>query len=204
MLVWMFYNGKWILPVCGFVVGWITNWIALKVIFRPLEPTKIGPLTFHGVFLKRQDTVSETFARVICIEIIHSKAIWDSILTGPLHNSFNAMLRAHSIVFTENIIGGLKPFVMASIGQEDFIFMKETIATKIVEKLPSIIDESYEYMTKALDLERTMSSRMKQLTPSEFEGVLHPAFEEDEILLILVGGVLGLCVGVIQLFALFS
>ena len=37
----------------------------------------------------------------------------------------------------------------------------------------------------------------------EFEGVLHPCFEEDEWILILVGGILGLFVGVAQLFLLF-
>ena len=39
--------------------------------------------------------------------------------------------------------------------------------------------------------------------PAEFEGVLHPAFEEDEIQLILLGGVLGAAVGVIQIFTVF-
>lgn len=34
--------------------------------------------------------------------------------------------------------------------------------------------------------------------------VLHPAFEEDEILLIFVGGVLGLCAGAIQVLAFYS
>ena len=33
--------------------------------------------------------------------------------------------------------------------------------------------------------------------------VLHPAFEEDEILLILVGGVLGLFAGAIQVAAFY-
>jgi uncharacterized membrane protein YheB (UPF0754 family) len=33
--------------------------------------------------------------------------------------------------------------------------------------------------------------------------VLHPAFEEDEIILILVGGVLGLIVGILQVIILY-
>ena len=59
-------------------------------------------------------------------------------------------------------------------------------------------------MTEALDMETTIREKMKELSSEEFEGVLHPAFEEDEILLILIGGVLGLVVGVLQLFALFA
>lgn len=174
------------------------------MIFRPLKPIKIGCWTIQGIFLKRQKEVSETFARVNCVEILHTQAVWEAILTGPLHKNFFAMLRAHSIVFTEKMIGGLKPFAVAAMGGEQFAKMKEDIATKISEKLPTIIDQSYEYMTEALDMETTIREKMKELSSEEFEGVLHPAFEEDEILLILIGGVLGLVVGVLQLFALFA
>eukprot|EP00566_Odontella_aurita_P010651 CAMPEP_0113577360 /NCGR_PEP_ID=MMETSP0015_2-20120614/28832_1 /TAXON_ID=2838 /ORGANISM="Odontella" /LENGTH=406 /DNA_ID=CAMNT_0000480945 /DNA_START=231 /DNA_END=1451 /DNA_ORIENTATION=+ /assembly_acc=CAM_ASM_000160 len=204
MVIWFFYDGSWILPVFGFLVGWTTNWLALKVIFRPLEPKKFGCITVHGIFLKRQMEVSETFARVNCVEILHTKAIWDAILTGPLSMNFYAMLRAHTIVFTENMIGGLKPVAIAAMGAKTFARMKEDIATKIAQKLPTIIDQSYEYMTEALDMENTIREKMQALSFSEFEGVLHPAFEEDEIILIFVGGVLGCLVGIIQLFALFG
>lgn len=44
---------------------------------------------------------------------------------------------------------------------------------------------------------------MQGLSPAEFEGVLHPVFEEDEWKLILVGGALGAAVGVFQLYVLF-
>ena len=30
--IWLFYDAYWMLPVCGFVVGWFTNYLALKVI----------------------------------------------------------------------------------------------------------------------------------------------------------------------------
>lgn len=39
---------------------------------------------------------------------------------------------------------------------------------------------------------------MKQLSPKNFENLLHPVFQEDEIILIVVGGVLGAIAGVLQ------
>lgn len=45
---------------------------------------------------------------------------------------------------------------------------------------------------------------MRALSSEEFEGVLHPVFEEDELKLILVGGALGAAVGVFQLLVMFS
>jgi uncharacterized membrane protein YheB (UPF0754 family) len=203
MGIFFVYNASWVLPVFGFLVGWETNWLALKVIFRPLNPHKFGPFTIHGIFLKRQQEVSETFARVNCVEILHTKAIWETILTGPLSSNFYAMLRAHSIVFTEKLVGGMKPFAITAMGSKQFAEMKEEIARKIAENLPIIMPHSYQYTTDALDMENTIREKMQQLSYAEFEGVLHPAFEEDEILLIFVGGVLGALAGAVQLVAMY-
>lgn len=48
-------------------------------------------------------------------------------------------------------------------------------------------------------MENTIRMKMAELPPQDFEGVLHPAFEEDEIQLILLGGVLGALAGAAQL-----
>mmetsp|Transcript_22160 Transcript_22160/g.34081 ORF Transcript_22160/g.34081 Transcript_22160/m.34081 type:complete len:413 (-) Transcript_22160:1240-2478(-) len=204
MTIWFFYNGSWLLPVAAFLVGWVTNVLALKVIFRPLEPTKVCGFTLQGIFLRRQEEVSESFARIVCVDIIHIKAIWDEIFTGPLSQNFYALMRAHTIVFTEKLLSEVKPVLVAAMGASQFADLKEEIAQKVVEKMPSIIDHSYEYTQKALNLEETMRTKMAALSSEEFEGVLHPCFEEDEILLIAVGGLLGLSVGIIQLFTIFA
>ena len=38
MLVWYFFPVYWILPLFGLLVGYATNWLALKLIFQPIEP----------------------------------------------------------------------------------------------------------------------------------------------------------------------
>jgi uncharacterized membrane protein YheB (UPF0754 family) len=205
MTIWFFYNGSWILPVAGFAVGTLTNYVALKIIFSPLEPTEVcGIWTLHGIFLKRQKEVSETFARIICVEILHIRAMWEAIFNGPLSKNFYAMLRAHSLVFIEKLIAEIKPMAIAAMGANKFGQMKEAMAQKVIDNLPDIIDQSYEYTQMALDMEREIREKMAKLPSAEFEGVLHPAFEEDELTLIMLGGVLGAIVGVIQLFTLFA
>lgn len=108
------------------------------------------------------------------------------------------------MVFIDQQFAEIKPIAVAAMGAQKFAQMKEDIARKVAEALPSFIDNSYEYTQEALDLENTLRTRMQEITPEEFEGVLHPAFQEDEIELIALGGVLGGIVGVIQLFTLFQ
>jgi len=194
------YDAIWVFPVIGFLVGIATNYLALKVIFRPLNPYKCGPLVIHGIFLKRQDEVSETFSRINCQDLITTERMWDSILYGPKSKNFQVLLRQHTILFTDKVIGGLRPIALRTLGADKFAMMKEDVAEKVIKMLPKIIDLSYIYTTEALDLEKTICEKMKALSPADFEGVLHPAFEEDETILILLGGILGGLVGVVQIF----
>jgi uncharacterized membrane protein YheB (UPF0754 family) len=163
-----------------------------------------APAFFQKKLQKRQNEVSATFARVIITEILHIRAIWQAIFTGPLSKNFFAMLRAHTLVFTEKLVAEIKPLAVAAMGAEKFARMKEDIAQKVIDNLPSIIDQSYEYSQEAMDMENEIRTKMQALPATEFEGVLHPAFEEDEILLIFLGGVLGAIAGVIQLYTLFN
>ena len=201
MTIFMFYDKNWLLPVCGFIVGWFTNYLALKVIFRPIQPKKVcGKFHLQGLFLKRQNEVSETFARVNCVELLDTETMWNFILHGSNKSKFQALLRAHSIVFTEKLIGGLRPFALAAMGTEGFAKMKEDVAEKVIEEVGGILPLTYDYTTKALNLEERIKRGMQGLPPDQFEAVLHPVFEEDEMKLILLGGFLGMVVGVIQIF----
>jgi len=206
MAVWFMYPASWILPVAGFLVGWVTNYVALKIIFSPLHPKKLccGKFEFQGIFLKRQHEVSAIYARVVTVEILHVKAMWEAIFSGPLSTNFYAMLRAHTLQFTEKLIAEIRPLAIAGLGADTFARMKEDIAKKVVDAIPTIIDQSYAYTQEALDMETTLRTKMQALDPEEFEGVLHPAFQEDEIQLIALGGLLGAIVGVIQIFTLFA
>ena len=72
------------------------------------------------------------------------------------------------------------------------------------EELPSTLRATYAYTEEAMDMQRVLTTRMQRLPSASFERVLHPAFEDDEWKLILVGGLLGLFVGIFQLVFVFG
>src|SRR5262249_25380329 len=55
----------WIVPLVGIVIGYLTNKFALDAIFQPVYPRRILGITFHGLFLRRQDEVADVYSRNI-------------------------------------------------------------------------------------------------------------------------------------------
>ncbi|GAB3853958.1 hypothetical protein GCM10028801_07280 [Nocardioides maradonensis] len=82
---------------------------------------------------------------------------------------------------------------MAQVGA-----MSKAAAGDLLQVLPGILEPSMSYLDQALDIQDTMSTKMVAMTPEEFEGVLRPAFQQDERTLIIVGAILGFLVGELQ------
>ena len=193
MVVWAFYDNPWSITIGGAVVGLLTNWLALKFIFEPVEPVFVGPFKFQGLFLQRQHEVSGTFSDYLTSKVLQSEKIWDNMLYGAKGEQFNAMLEEYTKTFIveEAARRGL------STADLDCEVIGE-IAKRVVDELPEHVHVLHEYTDATLGLQELMRERMKMMTPQEFECVLHPIFEQDELTLIISGAVLGAIAGYLQ------
>ena len=205
MIIWYFYKGSWLLPTAGFLVGWATNFLALKMIFEPLQPKKIGGFTWQGMFLKRQEEVSEAYARMITGQIVSTQNIINEIFHGPTTQRLLDIIEQHVEEATENFAGPNEVFFNLIMGTERHRIIRERFIKKIVNEVPDGPAMALtEYADEAMNLETTMRERLRALPPEDFVGLLRPIFQEDEWKLILVGAVLGLLAGLFQLFVVFG
>ncbi|MGL4988252.1 MAG: DUF445 domain-containing protein, partial [Cetobacterium sp.] len=64
-----------LLVVIGSMIGWITNYIAIKMLFRPYKEIKIGFLKIQGLIPKRRREIGISLAETIQSELISIKDI---------------------------------------------------------------------------------------------------------------------------------
>lgn len=204
MLIWVFLQVGWLLPLFGLIVGWATNFIALKMIFQPREPRKIGPITFHGLFLRRQKQVAADYGQLIADEILTPANIIEAILKGPYSDKLFHTVHQHVAQALDDTAGIGKPMIKLAVGTHQYQAIKHAAIVRMLARMPDTLKHIETYAEDALDIRNTLSEKMQQLSPTEFEGLLRPAFEQDEWLLIAVGAALGFAVGCFQLFVLFG
>jgi uncharacterized membrane protein YheB (UPF0754 family) len=199
MTVWIFWQSIYLLPSVGFVIGYLTNFLALKMIFEPAEPKRILGFRWQGGFLKRQDEVSEAYARLITENIVNSDNILRALFEGPYTDRLLDIVQRHVEEAAEVYSAVPRPVANLLIGNDDYDGLKARIGRQIVANVPDgPIYHVSDYAEEALDLENTLRERLQALPPEQFTGLLRPIFQEDEWKLILVGAVLGLLVGIGQ------
>jgi uncharacterized membrane protein YheB (UPF0754 family) len=199
MVGWTFFKADFQLPLFGLLVGYLTNWIALRMIFRPQQPHRYGPFLVQGLFHKRQQEVARDYAQLIADEIVTPSHIIEAVLKGPYSDRVFSMISRHVKTIIDEQSGVAKPFVAWTVGTKRYIDMKNEVVERLVATLPQAVAHVDHYATEAMDISHTLSERLAALSPDEFEAMLRPAFEEDEWMLIAVGAGLGLLVGIGQL-----
>lgn len=204
MVAWYFYPEWWILPAAGLIVGYLTNWLALKLIFEPINEKRILGFRFQGLFIKRQNAVSEEYARLLAEKILTPQLIFGEIINGPAKENFMRMITTHVEDAIDEAAGFSKNIVAFVAGSRRYEKLKEMASEKVIEELPDSITVMFDYAHDAMDLEVLLRDKMQALSSEEFVDFLRPVFKEDEFTLILVGAALGCAAGWGQLFLVFS
>ncbi len=204
MIVWYFFPLWWILPLFGILVGYFTNFLALKLIFRPLNPIKIGKLIIQGMFIRRQKEVAVEYSKIVASKIITIENIFEYIIRGPGSEKLEKIVQKQ-IEYTINETAGLlKSLVEISTGSQLFTHIRNIACFRFMQELPMNIRHVFGYAENALNLEHILREKMQGLSPLEFESFLRPVFKEDETTLIIVGAVLGGLAGLVQYFIFFT
>ena len=204
MAVWYLYPSWWVLPFFGLLVGWATNWIALNVIFRPLHAKKVGPFRIQGLFLKRQPAVAESFCHIVTHEILTVGNIINAILDGPKGDRARNMVKTHIKPLVDETAGMGKALTQMAFGPTGFATLKNKVGEKAIEISQTSFNNPVFEKDRARAVESIMVERMIALSSEEFQELLRPCFQEDEIKLILVGAFLGFGAGVCQLVFVFG
>jgi uncharacterized membrane protein YheB (UPF0754 family) len=197
------YNPYLVFSLVGLVIGYITNWIALFVIFNPVRPVYITKRWFlQGLFLRRQREASLTYSKLITDSVLNTDEI---ILYLKSKGKLANILDMFNQIVRECVEESLLNFhIIPQSPRTDLGSLITQTAVCSITSEPRIFESLKQYIELQLDLHRTISSKLMALPPEEFEKMLHPVFQEDEFLLTLIGGALGAMVGVIQVYFLSS
>ena len=118
-------------PVIGAIIGAFTNYLAIKMLFRPLKPVKIGRFTLPltpGVIPRHQEALADALSNTVYENFFTNTDIEGIFMTDEMTDSFS-----------EGIYQLLEGVDLSSIGdglsEESKLKVKEAIYRKIHEMI---------------------------------------------------------------------
>ncbi|AUX90039.1 hypothetical protein [Acinetobacter sp. ACNIH1] len=225
MVVWFVVPWHWTVPFWAAIWGFLTNWIAIWMVFNPVEPhyikypqffkrtadhrfpwikpviPRIGIYNIQGAFMKRQEEVSDVFASVVTEDLITLKSIMTEMMYGGKKDKTRRIVKRHINEIMETPL--VRTSLQLSLGPKEYAKLKTDLIDRSIEITMVPVSDPAFNASRAQKIYQMFRDRIRDLTPNEFQNLLRPAFQEDEWILIVLGGVTGFVAGLIHLFVAF-
>jgi len=198
-VAWGLFKEPLIMPLFGLLTGWITDYVALKLVFVPKFPKRIlGVFTWQGLFFKYRDEVTDMYGDLVAKEVITPHNMIEAVLRGPMSDRLFALIQNTLEAEMDRQVGLARPLVVMAVGGTGYRQVKELVADLVLRQIPDTAIQLEQYAADALDIRATVVEKMREMSQDEFEQLLRPAFQQDEWKLIAVGALLGFFVGELQ------
>ncbi|ANB92426.1 membrane protein [Moraxella ovis] len=221
MGIFYFVPQHWTVPFFAAIWGALTNWIAIWMVFNPIEPRYIPFIrifrrdeegvhlmlphihrySWQGGFMKRQDEVSSVFAEIVVNELVTLENIMHEMMYGAKADETRTLMKKHLYDLLESpVVATTLKMGMTSRELDEF---KDTIIDKSIDATMVPIRSPELNTSRASKIFGLFESRIRALSPQEFQNLLRPAFKEDEMTLVVLGAITGLLAGWLHLVAVF-
>lgn len=203
LALWHVQPTWWTLPLAGFVIGIAINWLATQMIFRPINPIRIGPFRLHGLFLRRQEEASLVACRIFTRDILSVQHLVEAIRTGEHGDEVRAIVYREFRPVVHDALESRRGMITDVIRADEFVELEELLLLRIAQVAFVTFDDPVFNHERQVATEHTFLDRMLELTCEDFEQILRVGIIEEEKLLILGGGLIA-SLGGFLLYALLD
>lgn len=184
-----------LLVLIGGLIGWLTNKVAIKMLFRPVNPHKVLGITFQGVFPRRKDQIAVSLAEIIETELLSKDVLMDQLFDQDKLESVKDRLKS---VIVEKLSEAIPPMAAMFIGGDIKGFVKKYIDKHGDEIFDALFKELKDLSFDQIDIREIVKNRIDALDFIEFEKIIFGLMNKELRFVEVIGLFLGAFIGVIQ------
>ena len=191
-----------ILAIIGGLIGYITNVIAIKLIFRPINPIKIPILNIEiiGMIPKRKTEIATNIAKVVEEQFISIDEITDNIITEQDKRHIIDYIKVRvKLILSEKMT--LIPSTIRNLVQN---YVSEIIEDEIREGIDELSEEMIIKTKNRINIKEIIENKINELDLYELETIILQIVKNElrhiEVLGLILGFFIGIVQGIITIF----
>lgn len=188
-----------IIGLVGAGIGWITNILAIRLLFRPYRPCRM-PLTgwvLQGLIPKRQKDIALALGKVVSTELITGDDVAVSLTKEEIREKIGAKMEG---LVQERVLSILPALIPARIQ----LTMAEFIGKNIRQEVQVFLENPHQIF-KAVEIEeireeiqKIVENKILSFEVERMEEITYLIAARELRHIEILGGVLGFGIGIIQ------
>lgn len=179
-------------------IGWITNWVAIKMLFRPHKEINFGLFKIQGLIPKRKAEIGSGIANIIQNELISVKDVISNIDREEFSKRLNSSIDR---VLEKNLKGKVKekfPVLQMFFSDRMAKDVSNTIKDIIMENQEKIFEIFSNYAEENIDFEIIISDKISNFSLDKLEEIITLLAKKELKHIEVIGAILGGLIGVAQ------
>lgn len=183
-------------PVIGAAIGWLTNYVAIKLLFRPHVPFNVLGWRVQGVIPKRRKEIARSIARTIEKELLSSEDLARAL--SGLNWEREIERTVEEVVEHRFSSRFLQLPVVGMVSQGLKSQVKYILTREIISHLDRKKGALAAKVKENIDVKDLLVTKIDQLDLMRFERLLTDFIARELKHLEYLGGVMGFLIGVFQ------
>lgn len=187
----------WItIPAIGGLIGWSTNWLAVKMIFRPIKPRSFLGIRVQGLVGRRQHELAKAIGRVVGNHLVEHRDVVKSLNKLDFQGMLGGLLDKGLGPKIQELRG--LPLIGGFLTEERVRDIRTSIVDGIMKHKEAVLDEVEKGLAKGLDVPGLVEKKVSQFAVEKLETLILEVAGRELRAIEVLGGVLGVLIGVAQ------
>ena len=179
-------------------IGWITNWVAIKMLFRPHKEINFGLFKIQGLIPKRKAEIGTGIASIIQNELISVKDVISNIDREEFSKRLNKLI---DDVLDKNLKKKVKekfPLLQMFFTDKVAKDIGNTIKEIVMENQEKIFEIFSNYAEENIDFEVIISDKISNFSLDKLEEIITFLAKKELKHIEVIGAILGMLIGAVQ------
>ena len=179
-------------------IGWITNWVAIKMLFRPHKEINFGLFKIQGLIPKRKAEIGTGIASIIQNELISVKDVISNIDREEFSKRLNSLI---DDVLDKNLKKKVKekfPLLQMFFTDKVAKDVGNTIKDIVMENQEKIFEIFSNYAEENIDFEIIISDKISNFSLDKLEEIITFLAKKELKHIEVIGAILGMLIGAVQ------
>ena len=189
-----------IMVIISAAIGWITNWVAIKMLFRPHNEINLGLFKIQGLIPKRRAEIGTGIADVIQNELISIKDVIANIDREEFSKRLNDLI---DDVLEKNLKTKVKekfPVMQMFFSDKMAKDVSDTIKGIVMENQDKIFEVFSNYAEENINFSTIITDKISNFSLDKLEEIINGLAKKELKHIEVIGAILGAFIGLVQYF----
>ncbi len=191
--LWTFVS----IPLISGFIGYVTNYLAVKMIFRPRSPLRFCGLEILGLVPKRRKELALKIAEAVERDLISHRDVQEAVNKTGLADFIEKLVEQELERVTLHELGR-HPLLAVFVRSEQIGKFKLEFMQRLRPRIPALLDEFLQALESKMDFKEIVRSKVEALDLEQLEELIYSISARELRTIEILGGVIGFVLGLGQ------